>query len=58
MKEYRVKETIGPYWNRRYEVKEKYTYFDNGQERIGWHTVFHSKDRKLADIVFEQRKRA
>lgn len=56
-KEYRIKETIGPYWSRRYEVQEKYTYYENGKECVGWHNIFHSPDRKLADIVLEQRKR-
>lgn len=45
MKEYRIVEGIGPYWNKRWELQEKYSYCEwvgNKIERIfSWHTVCH-----------------
>ena len=50
-KEYRIKEGIGHYWNKRFEVQEKYSYYENGKHVISWHTVFTSTDIKRCEEV-------
>lgn len=54
MKEYRIVEGIGQYWNRRWEVQEKYHYYENGKLITLWHMVFHSKDRKSCEDVLKK----
>lgn len=56
MSEYRIKETIGSYFNRRFEVQNKYTYYENGEMKDGWIEVFHSPDRKRCEEVLARRK--
>lgn len=56
MSEYRIKETIGSYWNRQFEVQKRYTYFDNGKMKEGWLEVFHSRDRKRCEEVLARRQ--
>ena len=48
-KEYRIKEGIGQYWNKRWEVQEKYFYYENGERVTSWHTVFH--DRNISPVL-------
>lgn len=56
MSEYRIKETIGSYFNRRFEVQKKYTYYENGEMKEGWLEVFHSPDRKRCEEVLARRQ--
>ena len=56
MSEYRIKETIGGYFNRRFDVQKKYTYYENGEMKEGWLEVFHSPDRKRCEEVLARRK--
>ena len=56
MSEYRIKETIGSYFNRRFEVQKKYTYYENGEMKEGWLEVFHNPDRKRCEEVLARRK--
>ena len=53
-KEYRIKEGIGQYWNKRWEVQEKYSYYENGKRVISWHTVFTSTDKKCCEEVMKR----
>ena len=53
VKEYRVKEGIGQYWNKRWEVQEKYSYYENGERVILWYTVFTSTDKKRCKEVMK-----
>lgn len=55
-KEYRIIKGIGPYWNTRYEVQEKYSYYENGIQVAAWHTVFHSKDKWRCEDVIKRRE--
>ena len=52
-KEYRIKEGIGQYWNKRWEVQEKYSYYENGKRVISWHTVFTSTDKNRCEEVMK-----
>ena len=54
LKEYRIKEGIGQYWNKRWEVQEKYSYYENGKRVISWHTVFTSTDKKRCENVMKR----
>lgn len=54
MKEYRLIEGIGQHWNKRWEIQEKYSYYENGKKVIAWHTVFHSTDKKRAEEVLKK----
>lgn len=56
MSEYRIKETIGSYNNRRFEVQEQYTYYENGEMKKGWLEVFHSPDRERCEEVLARRQ--
>lgn len=53
-KEYIIKEGIGQYWNKRFEVQEKYSYYENGKYVISWHTVFTSTDKKRCEEVMKR----
>ena len=55
-KEYRVVESIGPYFNRRFEVQEKYSYYDKGQRKESWHMVFDSTSRERCEEVMKRRQ--
>ena len=48
MSEYRIIEGIGRFWNKRYEVQEKYSYYENGEKVYSWHTVFKAQTGKGA----------
>lgn len=56
MSEYRIKETMGSYFNRRFEVQKQYTYYENGEMKEGWLEVFHSPDKKRCEEVLARRK--
>ncbi len=45
MNKYRLVEGIGQYFNKRWEVQERYSYYENGDKVESWHTVFTSKDK-------------
>ena len=53
-KEYRIKEGIGQYWNKRFEVQEKYSYYENGKRYISWHTVFTSTDKNRCEEIMKR----
>ena len=53
-KEYRIKEGIGQYWNKRWEVQEKYSYYENEERVISWHTVFTSTDKNHCEDVMKR----
>ena len=53
-KEYRIKEGIGQYWNKRWEVQEKYSYYENGKRIISWHTVFTSTDKNRCEEIMKR----
>ena len=53
-KEYRLVEGIGQYWNKRWEVQEKYSYYEGEEKVIAWHTVFHSVDKKLCEKTLKK----
>ena len=56
MKKYRLIEGIGQYWNKRWEVQESYTYFENGELVHSWYTVFNSSDKNRAQEVLNKYK--
>ena len=41
-----LREGIGQYWNKRFEVVEKYSYYEDGRYIEDYHIVFHSKDKE------------
>lgn len=45
LKQYRMVEGIGSHWNKRWEIQEKYKYFENGEWVYSWHLVFWSSDK-------------
>ena len=49
MSEYRIIEGIGQYWNKRYELQEKYSYYEKCEKIYSWRTVFTSPDRKRCE---------
>lgn len=53
-KEYRIKEGIGQYWNKRWEVQEKYFYYENGERVTSWHTVFTSTDKNRCEEAMKR----
>lgn len=55
MSEYRIIEGIGRYWNKRYELQEKYSYYEKGEKIYSWHTVFASPDRKRCEDALAYR---
>lgn len=54
LNKYKLVEGIGQYWNRRYEVQEKYSYYENGKKVTAWHTVFHSSDKKKCEEALKK----
>lgn len=48
-KEYRIVEGYGQFFNKRWEVQEKYFYYEGDEKIESWRMVFHSryKDRCL-----------
>ena len=56
MKEYRIIEGMGRFWNKQYKVQEKYSYYENGERVYSWHTVFTSPDRKRCEVVLARRQ--
>lgn len=52
---YRIVEGIGQYWNKRYELQEKYSYYKNGELVESWYTVFHSRDKELCEEALHNR---
>lgn len=54
MAEYRVKHTIGRHWEWRWEVQEKYFYYDKGELIIAWHMVYYSTKKEHCIEVMEK----
>lgn len=48
------KKGIGQNWNLRYEVQEKYKYYENGWI-YNWHMVFHSIELENCIEVYNKR---
>ena len=46
---YRIISGIGQYMNRRYEIQERYKYYENDEWVYSWHMIFHSC--KLNDCI-------
>ena len=55
-KEYRITEGYGQYSNKRWEVQEKYSYYEDGKWIEAWHMVFHSEDKNKCMEVMEKYK--
>ena len=55
-KEYRLVESIGNYMEKRYEVQEKYTYYNNGRITEAWHMVMHSTNKRYCLEALEKFK--
>ena len=51
---YRITKGIGQNWNLRYEVQEKYKYYENGWI-YNWHMVFHSIELENCIEVYNKR---
>lgn len=53
--QYRLIESYGPYFNKRWEVQEKYSYYDTDNKKIeAWHMVFHSEDKEKCEKVLNK----
>lgn len=53
-KKYKIVEGMGQYFNKRWEVQEKYSYYENGKKITSWHTIFQSKDKTLCENVMKK----
>ena len=56
LRQYRMVEGIGSHWNKRWEIQEKYEYFENGEWVYSWYLVFWSSDKTRCEEVFEKYK--
>lgn len=56
LRQYRMVEGIGSHWNKRWEIQEKYKYFENGEWVYSWYLVFWSSDKARCEEVFEKYK--
>lgn len=54
LKEYRMVEGIGNHWNRRWEIQEKYKYFENGEWIEAWYMIFWSSDKVRCGEMFDE----
>lgn len=54
MGEYRIVESYGSHFNKRWEVQEKYSYYENGERISSWHMVFHSQDKTECEKVMQK----
>ena len=58
MEKYRMVQGIGLYWNRRWEIQKRYTYYERKhgelKEIIGWHMVFWSSNKERCEEVFRR----
>lgn len=50
-------EGIGNYFNKRWEIQEKYRYFENENWIEAWRTVFWCNDKTKCEEVFKKYKR-
>lgn len=57
LRQYRMVEGIGSYWNKRWEIQEKYKYYENGEWVYSWYLVFWSSDKARCEEVFEKYKK-
>ena len=52
---YRLVSGIGQYMNSRYEIQERYKYYENDTWVYNWHMVFHSIDLKNCIEIWDKR---
>lgn len=57
LRQYRMVEGIGSHWNKRWEIQEKYKYFENGEWVYFWYLVFWSSEKARCEEVFEKYKK-
>lgn len=57
LRKYRMVEGIGSHWNKRWEIQEKYKYFENGEWVYSWHLVFWSSEKRDAKKCLRNIKR-
>lgn len=50
---YRLVKGIGRYWNERWEIQERYQYYDKNKRIIAWHTICVFSDKQLAEEHFK-----
>lgn len=53
--EYRLVEGYGQYFNKRYEVQKKYSYWENNKKVYGWCLEFHSENLQLCIEAYNRR---
>jgi hypothetical protein len=54
--EYRVTEIYGRYFDKKWAVQHKYSYYHNGNKIESWHTFFSCTDRDKCIEVMEKHK--
>ena len=52
---YRLVSGIGQYMNSRYEIQERYKYYENDKWVYNWHMIFHSTDLKNCTEIWNKR---
>lgn len=57
LRQYRMVEGIGSYWNKRWEIQEKYKYFENDEWVHSWHLVFWSSNKAKCEEKLEKYKK-
>lgn len=53
---YKVVKSIGRYFNTRYELLSRYSYWENGYEKTGWEIKIFSPKLEFVMAAFERRK--
>lgn len=54
-KKYRLVSGIGQYMNNRYEIQERYKYYENCNWIYSWHVIFHSAELKNCIEIWDKR---
>lgn len=54
-KKYRLVSGIGQYMNNRYEIQERYKYYENCNWIYSWHVIFHSVELKNCIEIWDKR---
>ena len=52
---YRLISGIGQYMNKRYEIQEKYKYYENDKWIYSWHLIYHSSELKNCIDIWNKR---
>lgn len=52
---YRLVEGLGSYFNRRYEVQERYSYYEGKEQVTSYHMVCFSSDYEIAKKMYMRR---